>query len=52
MPADTEVLLLNNNQLAGQIPRAYAALPLRVLRLEHNSLTGQFPPGARPVRRP
>lgn len=50
MPADTEVLLLNHNQLSGQIPRAYAALPLRVLRLEHNSLTGQFPPGAWAVR--
>ena len=46
LPPAVETLLLSRNQLSKHIPGAYAALPLRVLRLEHNSLTGTLPPGA------
>ena len=47
LPAGLETLLLQRNELSGPIPARYAALPLRVLSLEHNSLTGGLPPGAR-----
>jgi Leucine-rich repeat (LRR) protein len=47
LPAGLETLLLQRNELSGPIPARYAALPLRVLSLEHNSLTGRLPPGAR-----
>ena len=46
LPPAVETLLLSRNQLSKHIPAAYASLPLRVLRLEHNSLTGTLPPGA------